>query len=67
MSRHNLYMFRCNLKMTQEEMATATGVTRVTYSNVENAKRSGSPEFWNALQKAFDVPDSEMYTLMKIE
>lgn len=67
MSRHNLYMFRCDERLTQKEMAVKMGVTRQTYANVENGKRSGNSEFWDALQKAFDIPDSEMYTLMKIE
>lgn len=67
MSRHNLYMFRCERKLTKGSMAKRTGVCRTTYTNIENGKRDGSHEFWNALQREFDVPDSEMYILMKNE
>lgn len=66
MSRHNLYMFRCDKKLTKREMAAETGVSRTTYSYIENGKRDGSQTFWNNLQRKFGVPDSEMYSLMKL-
>lgn len=67
MGRHNLYMFRCNLKLTQAEFAARIGVCRATYSFIERGIRSGTAEFWAAIQREFDVPDSEMYNLMKVE
>lgn len=65
MKRHNLYIFRCKRGLTQKEMASKTGVSRTTYRYIENCKRDGSHAFWNALQREFSVPDSEMYALMK--
>lgn len=65
MERHNLYMLRCNAKLTQQEVALKTGVSRATYCHIESGKRDGSQDFWKALQRVFDVPDSEMYALMK--
>lgn len=66
MTRHNLYMFRCNNKLTMGEMAARTGVSRTTYSNIEKGLRDGSQAFWNNLQHEFNVPDTEMYSLMKL-
>lgn len=65
--RLNLKVFRVSKNMTQGEFADRVGVDRATYSNIELGKRSGKTEFWNNLQKEFDVPDSEMYGLMKID
>ena len=65
--RHNLYMFRCGKRLTQDEMAKLLGVSRVTYSYVERGERSGTFEFWSNLQRVFNVPDSDMYPLQKLE
>ena len=67
LTRHNLYVFRCDKKLKQSEMAEKTGVSRRTYGLVENGKRDGSQMFWSNLQREFDVPDSEMYSLMKLD
>ena len=66
MARHNLYMFRCDKKLTRREMASRTGVSRTTYSNIENGKRDGSQEFWRNLQYEFSIEDSEMWGLQKL-
>ena len=65
--RTNLYMFRHNHKLSQSKMAEKCGVSRVTYGKIENGERSGSADFWRTLQKAFGVPDEEMWNLQKIE
>ena len=67
MTRHNLYMFRCSKKLTKGKMAEQTGVSRQSYTNIENGKRFGTERFWKNLQRKFGVPDSEMYSLMKVE
>lgn len=66
MERHNLYLFRCDKKLTQEEVAKKIGVCRATYAMVERGERSGSGEFWHRIQTEFDVPDSEMWKLQKL-
>ena len=65
--RHNLYMLRCNHKLTQAEFADRIGVSHRGYQNVEWGERSGTADFWAAVQKEFNVPDAEMYALMKLE
>jgi DNA-binding XRE family transcriptional regulator len=67
MERHNLYVFRCDKKLTQEEMAKCCGVSRATYIFIEKGKRGGSAEFWKKLQEVFNIPDERMYLLMKVE
>lgn len=67
MMRTALKQFRVGVHLTQEEMAEKIGVSRATYSFVEKGKRSGNAEFWNNLQKAFDVPDSDMWQLQKLD
>ena len=65
MSRNNLYMFRCEQRLTKKAMAKKTGVSRTTYSLIENGERDGSQEFWDTLQTEFNIPDSKMFNLMK--
>lgn len=64
--RINLKLFRVKRDLTQEEFADRTGVERGTYAAIENGTRNGTYAFWNQLQTAFDIPDSEMWGLMKI-
>ena len=65
--RYNLYMLRCKHKLTQAEFAAKIGVSCRGYQNVEWGERSGTADFWAAIQRVFNVPDSEMYALMKLE
>lgn len=65
--RHNLYMLRCEHKLTQAEFAAKIGVSCRGYQNVEWGERSGTAEFWAAIQRVFNVKDEDMYSLMKLE
>lgn len=65
--RTNLKVLRVRNHLTQKEMAKKLGVSRATYSFVENNQRQGTSAFWEAVQRVFDVPDEEMYKLMKGE
>ena len=67
MQRHNLYMFRHEHGLTQEEMGKKCGVSRPTYAFIERGERSGTGEFWGNLQREFNVPDAEMYPLQKLD
>ena len=65
--RENLYLLRCKHKLTQAEFATKCGISCRGYQNIEWGNRSGTAEFWSALQRVFNIPDGEMYSLMKLE
>lgn len=67
MERHNLYLFRCDKKLTQAEIAEMLGVSRATYSFIEKGVRSGSSEFWNKFQQVFNIPDEDMWKYQKKE
>ena len=66
-TRLNLRILRVRNNLTQEEMAKITGVNRMTYVFIENGERMGKMQFWLMLQKKFDIPDEEMFVLMKTE
>lgn len=65
--RTELKVFRTRHKMTQYEFADKLGVNRANYSMIEQGKRNGTITFWNKLQATFDIPENDMWSLMKNE
>ena len=65
--RVNLKCLRIKHKLNQGEIARILNVSRGQYLAIENGKSNGSMNFWQAIQKVFGVPDSEMWELMKCE
>ena len=65
--RTNLKVFRIKQNLTQSEMSEKIGCVRETYQAIESGAREGRQIFWSDLQKAFDIPDSEMWALKKNE
>ena len=65
--RNGLYMFRHNMRLSQEEMAKRIGCSRATYSSIECGTRDGRMSFWRKLQKAFSIGDDHIGELMKID
>lgn len=65
MERTALKVFRVKHKMSQEEFADKIGVVRSTYQSIESGARNGRKSFWDKLQKAFNVDNSDMWELMK--
>ena len=63
--RLNLKMWRLSKKLNQAEVAETMGMSRVTYQSIELGKRDGRQSFWERLQKAYDIPDADMWLLMK--
>lgn len=49
------------------EMAKRIGVSRETYAEVENGSRPASQAFLGKLQKAFSIPDCEIWLYGKNE
>lgn len=60
-------MFRTAHKLRQADIANELGVSRATYSFIERGIRSGSSEFWQKLQRTYNVADEDMYKLMKLD
>ena len=65
--RTNLKIFRIKQHLTQKEMSAKIGCSRACYAGVENGDREGRQAFWNDFQRAFDIPDAEMWALKKNE
>ena len=65
MERTNLKLLRVKNKMSQEDMANKIGCTRATYSAIEIGKREGRRTFWLDFQKAFNIPDGDLWGYMK--
>ena len=65
--RTALKQFRIGLHLKQSEMAKKMGVGRTVYGYVERGERDGTIEFWNKLQRAFNVPDERMWLLQKLD
>lgn len=64
--RRNLKILRAQHGLTRAEMADKIGVSRNTYSEVENGKRGCSQSFLNKLQAAFDIPSANMWNLTEV-
>ena len=67
MERHNLYMFRCDKKLTQAEISKMCGVSRSSYANIEQGRRDGTMKFWDKFQEVFNISDSDLRKLRKRE
>ncbi len=67
MPRNELYLFRCGLRLSQQEMGAKIGCHYATYAAIENGKRDGSVRFWNNLQRAFGLSDAQKGELMRNE
>lgn len=65
--RLNLKLFRIRRKLKQSDIAKKLGMTPAAYSMIEQGKRDGTMTFWNKLQNAFNIPENEMWALMKNE
>ena len=61
--RDELYMLRCRHKLTKGEMAKRTGVSRMTYTLIENGERDGKQAFWDTVKREFNVSDADMWKL----
>lgn len=67
MRRKNLKIFRIRHDLTQSDMAQRVGCDRASYSAIEVGSRNPSFEFMEKLQTAFDIPDAEMWALLRSE
>lgn len=63
--RTNLKVFRVKNNLTQAQIAERIGCQRATYIAVEKGRRNGSQTFWIKFQKAFSIPDAELWGYIK--
>ncbi len=61
--RHELKVFRVKQNLNQEQMADKLGVSKGTYSRIENGKMRGSQAFWLKLQSEFNLEGGEVWNL----
>lgn len=66
MDRRNLKVLRAKHGFTQSEMAEKIGCSRSIYGEVEKGTRNCSVEFLTKLQRAFNIPDAEIWEYSKI-
>lgn len=65
--RTKLKIFRIMQKLNQHKMAAKLGYERAYYGHVERGYMKGSAEFWERLQKAFQLTDNELEELKKVD
>ena len=65
--RTELKVLRTRHKMTQGEFADKLGLNRANYAMIEIGKRNGTMAFWNKIQTTFNIPENDMWSLMKNE
>lgn len=63
--RNKLKELRKSLKLTQEEMANLMQCSRQFYCAIEKGYKNCSQNKWDTLQIALNIPDEEMYLLIK--
>lgn len=66
MDRRNLKVLRAKYDLTQKEMAARIGCARSVYGEIENGTRNCSVAFLAKLQRAFNIPDVEIWEYSKI-
>lgn len=65
--RLKLKLLRVSQNMNQELFSSKIGISRPMYALIEKGERDGSLSFWLKLQEAFNIPDEDMFGLMKKE
>ncbi len=65
--RTALIALRIRHNLTQEQIAERLEVTRGAYSQIELGTRDGRFDFWQRLQKEFNLTDSETWAILKNE
>lgn len=61
--RLELKVLRVKNDLTQRQAAKLLGVSLATYNLIENGNRRGSVDFWNKVQKQFNLTGEEVWNL----
>ena len=65
--RKNLKILRVSNNLSQIQMAERLGCARSTYQDTESGRRDARWEFWETLQKEFNLSGEEMIQMHKNE
>lgn len=60
-----LYMLRVKRCWSQEAAAERLGIPLASYKLIEQGKQEGKPRTWLKVQKTYNIPDEDMWTLIK--
>jgi len=63
----NLQLFNLRKKrnLTQIQAAEKLGIPIVVYQRMEQGKTSGKVENWDRIQNFYEIPDEEMWKVIK--
>ena len=56
---------RVAVGLSQQDVSERLGITLTAYSLIETGKRMGKLETWIKIQNLFQIPDSEMWNIIK--
>ena len=60
-----LYARRASKGLSQVEAAKQLGIPINVYTRIEHGETSGKVETWCKIQELYEVPDEEMWTIIK--
>lgn len=60
-----LYSLRVSKRWSQVTAAEQLGIPLASYKLIEQGKQEGKPRTWLKIQKAYNVPDADMWELIK--
>lgn len=63
MKNKALIKLRVDYDLTQPQAAELLGVSTSTYNLIENGKRRGSVEFWQSVQKQFNLDGEKVWNI----
>ena len=63
--RTKLKCFRIEHGLKQSEMAERLGLSRIAYGCIERGERDTFSKTWEKLQDIFNIPDAEMWGIIK--
>lgn len=61
----NLKGLRASRDLSQQEMADRLGISRSTYSMIEQGRRNGSGVLWTKLRDEFGLSPEQVFEVMK--
>lgn len=67
MKNKELIKLRVDHDLTQTDIAYKCGVSVATYNLIENGKRRGSKNFWQTVQKIFNLDGEKIWKLQNPE